>query len=33
MKDVVIVDCIRTPMGRSKVAPSATCVQKTCPRT
>lgn len=29
MKDIVIVDCIRTPMGRSKMVFSAILVPKT----
>ncbi|STT00604.1 Uncharacterised protein [Klebsiella pneumoniae] len=33
MEQVVIVDAIRTPMGRSKAAHFATCARKTSPRT
>ncbi len=33
MEQVVIVDAIRTPMGRSKAARFATCGQKISPPT
>ena len=33
MEKVVIVDAIRTPMGRSKAAHSVTCVQRISQRT
>ena len=33
MEKVVIVDAIRTPMGRSKAVRSVTCARKTSPRT
>lgn len=29
MKEVVVIDCVRTPMGRSKTVFSEMCVQKT----
>ena len=33
MEQVVIVDAVRTPMGRSKGGVFATCAQKISPRT